>query len=103
MVSRPPKLAKAQAPEVIIASAARQGESRRPKSAPPVSSTTSPTTTASSICSRLRPVDHVVVSAAQLKSGPSRRVDGRRALDHGRQVLGAWRVARAADIRAAVR
>lgn len=47
------------------------------------------------------PVDHVVVSAAQLKSGPFKTVS----MDDARSTLegklwGAWRVARAADINA---
>jgi NAD(P)-dependent dehydrogenase (short-subunit alcohol dehydrogenase family) len=47
------------------------------------------------------PVDHVVVSAAQLKSGPFRTVsmeDARSTLEG--KFWGAWRVARAAEIRA---
>jgi NAD(P)-dependent dehydrogenase (short-subunit alcohol dehydrogenase family) len=48
------------------------------------------------------PVDHVVVTAAQLKSGPFKTVsmDDVRATLEGK-FWGAWRVARAADIRAA--
>src|SRR5471030_158051 len=47
------------------------------------------------------PVDHVVVSAAQLKSGPFKTVsmDDVRATMEGK-FWGAWRVARAAEIRA---
>jgi NAD(P)-dependent dehydrogenase (short-subunit alcohol dehydrogenase family) len=47
------------------------------------------------------PVDHVVVSAAQLKSGPFKTVsmeDARSTLEG--KLWGAWRVARAADIKA---
>ena len=46
------------------------------------------------------PVDHVVVSAAQLRSGPFKTVamEGVRATMEGK-LWGAWRVARAADIR----
>lgn len=47
------------------------------------------------------PIDHVVVTAAQLRSGPFKTVS----MDHVRATFegkfwGAWRVARAADIRA---
>ncbi len=50
------------------------------------------------------PVDHVVVSAAQLRTGPFKTV----AMDDVRATLegkfwGAWRCARAAEIKAAVR
>lgn len=65
----------------------------------PVDVTSDPSV--SDLFRRCGPVDHVVVTAAQLKTGPFRTV----AMDDVRSTMeskfwGAWRVARAADIRA---
>src|SRR5665647_2468579 len=97
------ELAKAQGADVIIAS--RNAEKVKAAAAK-VGATGIPTdvTNDESVVSLFKacgPVDHVVVTAAQLKTGPFKTV----AMDDVRSTLegkfwGAWRVARAAEIRA---
>src|SRR5664279_4415766 len=97
------ELAKAQGADVIIAS--RNAEKVKAAAAK-VGATGIPTdvTNDDSVVNLFKacgPVDHVVVTAAQLKTGPFKTV----AMDDVRSTLegkfwGAWRVARAAEIRA---
>ena len=97
------ELAKAQGADVIIAS--RNAEKVKAAAAK-VGATGIPTdvTNDESVVNLFKacgPVDHVVVTAAQLKTGPFKTV----AMDDVRSTLegkfwGAWRVARAAEIRA---
>ncbi len=97
------ELAKAQGAEVIIAS--RSAEKVNAAAAK-VGATgiVADVTNDDSVVNLFKscgPVDHVVVSAAQLKSGPFKTVsmeDVRSTLEG--KFWGAWRVARAADIRA---
>lgn len=97
------ELAKAEGADVIIAS--RNAEKVKAAAAK-VGATGIPTdvTNDESVVNLFKacgPVDHVVVTAAQLKTGPFKTV----AMDDVRSTLegkfwGAWRVARSADIRA---
>lgn len=97
------ELAKAEGADVIIAS--RNAEKVKAAAAK-VGATGIPTdvTNDESVVNLFKacgPVDHVVVTAAQLKTGPFKTV----AMDDVRSTLegkfwGAWRVARAAEIRA---
>src|SRR5664279_3273335 len=97
------ELAKAQGADVIIAS--RNAEKVKAAAAK-IGATGIPTdvTNDESVVNLFKacgPVDHVVVTAAQLKTGPFKTV----AMDDVRSTLegkfwGAWRVARAAEIRA---
>lgn len=97
------ELAKAQGADVVIAS--RNPE--RLKSAADklgAKAIVTDVTNDDSVAALFRasgPVDHVVVTAAQLKTGPFKSVtmDNVRATMEGK-FWGAWRVARAADIRA---
>jgi NAD(P)-dependent dehydrogenase (short-subunit alcohol dehydrogenase family) len=97
------ELAKAQGAEVIIAS--RNAE-RLNAAAKKLGATAIPAdvTSDESVASLFRscgPVDHVVVTAAQLRSGPFKTVsmeDVRGTMEG--KFWGAWRVARAAEIRA---
>jgi NAD(P)-dependent dehydrogenase (short-subunit alcohol dehydrogenase family) len=97
------ELAKSEGAEVIIAS--RSAEKLN-AAAVKLSAKAIPTdvTSDESVTQLFRqcgPVDHVVVTAAQLKTGPFKSVsmDDVRATMEGK-FWGAWRVARAADIRA---
>ena len=97
------ELAKQQGAEVIIAS---RNVDRLKAAAAKFGATAIPAdvTSDESVASLFRacgPVDHVVVTAAQLRSGPVKTV----AMDDVRGTMegkfwGAWRVARSADIRA---
>ena len=96
------ELAKSEGAEVVIAS--RNAE-RLQTAAAKLGVTAIPTdvTSDDSVAGLFRqcgPVDHVVVTAAQLKTGPFKTVsmDDVRATMEGK-FWGAWRVARAADIR----
>ena len=97
------ELAKSEGAEVVIAS--RNAE-RLKAAADKLGAKAIPTdvTSDDSVAELFRqcgPVDHVVVTAAQLKSGPFKSVsmDDVRSTMEGK-FWGAWRVARAADIRA---
>jgi NAD(P)-dependent dehydrogenase (short-subunit alcohol dehydrogenase family) len=97
------ELAKSEGAEVVIAS--RNAE-RLKAAADKLGAKAIPTdvTNDDSVAELFRqcgPVDHVVVTAAQLKSGPFKSVsmDDVRSTMEGK-FWGAWRVARAADIRA---
>src|SRR5215475_9638852 len=96
------ELAKSQGAEVIVAS--RNAEKLRAV-ADKLKATAIPTdvtddTSVANLFKSTGPVDHVVVTAAQLKSGPFKTVP----LDDVRFTMegkfwGAWRVARAAEFR----
>jgi NAD(P)-dependent dehydrogenase (short-subunit alcohol dehydrogenase family) len=96
-------LAKAQGAEVIIAS---RSADKVKAAAAKVGATgiVADVTNDDSVVNLFKscgPVDHVVVSAAQLKSGPFKTVsmeDARSTLEG--KLWGAWRVARAAEIKA---
>ncbi len=97
------ELAKSEGAEVVIAS--RNAE-RLKTAAAKLAATAIPTdvTSDDSVASLFRtcgPVDHVVVTAAQLRTGPFKTVsmDDVRATMEGK-FWGAWRVARAAEFRA---
>ena len=97
------ELAKSEGAEVVIAS---RNADRLKAAADKVGATAIPTdvTSDQSVTDLFRscgPVDHVVVTAAQLKTGPFKTVsmDDVRATMEGK-FWGAWRVARAANIRA---
>ena len=97
------ELAKSEGAEVIIAS--RSAEKLN-AAADKLGAKAIPTdvTSDDSVANLFRqcgPVDHVVVTAAQLKTGPFKTVsmDDVRSTMEGK-FWGAWRVARAADIRA---
>ena len=98
------ELAKAQGAEVIIAS---RNADKVKAAATKVGATgiVADVTSDDSVVNLFKtcgPVDHVVVSAAQLKSGPFKTVsmeDARSTLEG--KLWGAWRVARAAEIKAA--
>ena len=97
------ELAKSEGAEVVIAS---RNADRLKTAADKVGATAIPTdvTSDQSVTDLFRscgPVDHVVVTAAQLKTGPFKTVsmDDVRATMEGK-FWGAWRVARAANIRA---
>jgi NAD(P)-dependent dehydrogenase (short-subunit alcohol dehydrogenase family) len=97
------ELAKSEGADVVIAS--RNAE-RLKAAAEKLGATAIPAdvTSDNSVADLFRkcgPVDHVVVTAAQLRSGPFKNVsmDDVRATMEGK-FWGAWRVARAADIRA---
>jgi NAD(P)-dependent dehydrogenase (short-subunit alcohol dehydrogenase family) len=97
------ELAKSEGAEVVIAS--RNAE-RLKAAAEKIAVAAIPTDVTSDesvtgLFKNLGPVDHVVVTAAQLRTGPFKTV----AMDDVRATMeskfwGAWRVARAADIRA---
>jgi NAD(P)-dependent dehydrogenase (short-subunit alcohol dehydrogenase family) len=97
------ELAKAQGAEVIIAS---RSADKVKAAAAKVGATgiVADVTNDDSVINLFKtcgPVDHVVVSAAQLKSGPFKTVsmeDARSTLEG--KLWGAWRVARAAEIKA---
>jgi len=97
------ELAKAQGAEVIIAS---RNADKVKAAATKVGATgiVADVTSDDSVVNLFKtcgPVDHVVVSAAQLKSGPFKTVsmeDARSTLEG--KLWGAWRVARAAEIKA---
>ena len=97
------ELAKAQGAEVIIAS---RSADKVKAAAAKVGATgiVADVTNDDSVVNLFKacgPVDHVVVSAAQLKSGPFKTVsmeDARSTLEG--KLWGAWRVARAAEIKA---
>ena len=96
------QLAKAEGAEVIIAS--RNAERLKAAAAKlGVTAIPADVTSDESVASLFRasgPVDHVVVTAAQLKTGPFKTVameDVRGTLEG--KLWGAWRVARSADIR----
>ena len=97
------ELAKAQGAEVIIAS---RSADKVKAAATKVGATgiVADVTNDDSVVNLFKtcgPVDHVVVSAAQLKSGPFKTVsmeDARSTLEG--KLWGAWRVARAAEIKA---
>jgi NAD(P)-dependent dehydrogenase (short-subunit alcohol dehydrogenase family) len=97
------ELAKAQGAEVIIAS---RNADKVKAAATKVGATgiVADVTNDDSVVNLFKacgPVDHVVVSAAQLKSGPFKTVsmeDARSTLEG--KLWGAWRVARAAEIKA---
>ena len=96
-------LAKQQGAEVVIAS---RSADKLKAAAGPIGATAIPTDVASddSVANLFRttgPVDHVVVTAAQLRSGPFKTVamDDVRATFEGK-FWGAWRCARFAEIRA---
>jgi NAD(P)-dependent dehydrogenase (short-subunit alcohol dehydrogenase family) len=97
------ELAKAQGAEVIIAS---RSADKVKAAAAKVGATgiVADVTNDESVVNLFKtcgPVDHVVVSAAQLKSGPFKTVsmeDARSTLEG--KLWGAWRVARAAEIKA---
>ena len=97
------ELAKAQGAEVIIAS---RSADKVKAAAAKVGATgiVADVTSDDSVVNLFKtcgPVDHVVVSAAQLKSGPFKTVsmeDARSTLEG--KLWGAWRVARAAEIKA---
>ena len=85
------ELAKREGADVIIAS--RNAERLNAAAAKlGVTAIAADVTSDESVASLFRscgPVDHVVVTAAQLRTGPFKTVaDGRRARHHGRQVLG---------------
>jgi len=97
------ELAKREGADVVIAS---RNADRLKAAAEKLGATAIPTdvTSDDSVASLFRqcgPVDHVVVTAAQLKTGPFKTVpmDDVRATMEGK-FWGAWRVARAAEIRA---
>ena len=100
------ELAKREGAEVVIAS--RNAE-RLQAAADKIGATAIPTdvTKDDSVADLFRkcgPVDHVVVTAAQLRTGPFKSVsmdDVRSTMDG--KFWGAWRCARAADIRPAAR
>src|SRR3972149_11737592 len=99
----PAELTKREGAEVVIAS--RNAE-RLQAAADKIGATAIPTdvTSDDSVAALFRqcgPVDHVVVTAAQLRTGPFKSVsmDDVRATMDGK-FWGAWRCARAADIRA---
>jgi NAD(P)-dependent dehydrogenase (short-subunit alcohol dehydrogenase family) len=97
------ELAKAQGAEVIIAS---RSADKVKAAAAKIGATgiVADVTSDDSVVNLFKtcgPVDHVVVSAAQLKSGPFKTVsmeDARSTLEG--KLWGAWRVARAAEIKA---
>ena len=96
------ELAKAEGAEVIIAS--RNAERLNAAAAKlGVTAIPADVTSDESVASLFRasgPVDHVVVTAAQLKTGPFKTVameDVRGTMEG--KLWGAWRVARSADIR----
>ena len=96
------ELAKSEGADVVIAS---RNADRLKAAAEKLGATTIPTdvTNDQSVIDLFRtcgPVDHVVVTAAQLRSGPFKSVsmEDVRATMEGK-FWGAWRVARAADIR----
>ena len=97
------ELVKAEGAEVIIAS---RGAEKLNAAAAKLGAKAIPTDVTSddsvaNLFKQCGPVDHVVVTAAQLKTGPFRSVsmDDVRSTMEGK-FWGAWRVARAADIRA---
>jgi NAD(P)-dependent dehydrogenase (short-subunit alcohol dehydrogenase family) len=96
-------LAKSEGAEVVIAS---RNVERLKAAAEKIAVAAIPTDVTSDesvagLFKNLGPVDHVVVTAAQLRTGPFKTVsmdDVRATMDS--KFWGAWRVARAADIRA---
>ncbi len=85
------ELAKQQGAEVIIASrnADRLNAVAANLGARAIAADVTSDESVESLFRACGPVDHVVVTAAQLRSGPFKtRGDGRRARHHGRQVLG---------------
>jgi NAD(P)-dependent dehydrogenase (short-subunit alcohol dehydrogenase family) len=97
------ELAKAQGAEVIIASrnAERLNATARKLGATAIPADVTSDESVASLFRSCGPVDHVVVTAAQLRSGPFKTVsmeDVRGTMEG--KFWGAWRVARAAEIRA---
>jgi NAD(P)-dependent dehydrogenase (short-subunit alcohol dehydrogenase family) len=97
------ELAKNEGAEVVVAS---RNADRLKAAADKLGATAVPTDVTSNesvvnLFNTCGPVDHVVVTAAQLRSGPFKTVsmEDARATMEGK-FWGAWRVARAADIRA---
>lgn len=96
------ELAKAEGAEVVIASrnAERLNEVAAKLGVKGISADVTNDDSVAGLFRTCGPVDHVVVTAAQLKTGPFKTVameDVRGTLES--KVWGAWRVARAADIR----
>src|SRR3978361_1902711 len=97
------QLAKAQGADVTIASRSADKVNAAAKQLG-VTGTVADVTNDESVVNLFKtcgPVDHVIVSAAQLKSGPFKTLsmeDARSTLEG--KLWGAWRVARAAEIKA---
>src|ERR1700745_522503 len=96
-------LAKQEGADVIIASrnAERLDAAAKKLSATAIAADVTSDESVAELFRRCGPVDHVVVTAAQLRTGPFKTVS----MDDVRATMeskfwGAWRVARAADIRA---